>query len=130
MYILSETERTSPPLLYSDGQLHGAARSGYGSACCPPVVDPYTLLALLAGIALATYFLRVALIAMGMGRSLRRGLGLSDITLQVSTGKFRCPFFKSSYDVSFLPSQCQYSVFSLQRLYSKSYRVHGTLVRS
>jgi len=33
--------------------------SGYGhSECCPPVLDPYTLLGLTAGIALATYFLR------------------------------------------------------------------------
>ena len=32
------------------------------SECCPPVVDPYTLIALLAGIALAAYFLRLALV--------------------------------------------------------------------
>ena len=35
---------------------------GYGDDCCPPVVDPYTWLALIAGIALATYFLRVVII--------------------------------------------------------------------
>ena len=39
-------------------QLYGAASGGY-DGCCPPVVDPYTLLALLVGIALATYFLNV-----------------------------------------------------------------------
>ena len=32
------------------------------SECCPPVVDPYTLIALLAGIALAAYFFRLALV--------------------------------------------------------------------
>ena len=39
-------------------ELYGAASGGY-DGCCPPVVDPYTLLALLVGIALATYFLNV-----------------------------------------------------------------------
>ena len=38
---------------FSTGRLLGAASSGYDGDCCPPVVDPYTLLALLAGIALA-----------------------------------------------------------------------------
>jgi hypothetical protein len=35
-----------------------AGSSGYGEECCPPVVDPYTFLALIGGIALATYFLQ------------------------------------------------------------------------
>ena len=48
----SETEARS---------LFGAASSGYGDKCCPPVVDPYTWLALIAGIALATYFLRITI---------------------------------------------------------------------
>ena len=30
-------------------QLVAAASSGYGDDCCPPVVDPYTWLALIAG---------------------------------------------------------------------------------
>ena len=30
--------------------------------CCPPVFDPYTLVALLGGVALATYFLRIVII--------------------------------------------------------------------
>ena len=30
--------------------------------CCPPVFDPYTLVALLGGVALATYFLRLVII--------------------------------------------------------------------
>ena len=37
------------------------ASSGYGETCCPPVVDPYTWLALISGIALATYFLRITI---------------------------------------------------------------------
>ena len=40
-------------------QLYGAASGGHHDGCCPPVVDPYTLLALIVGIALATYFLNV-----------------------------------------------------------------------
>ena len=35
---------------------------GYGSECCPLVVDPYTWLALIGGIALATFFLRQLII--------------------------------------------------------------------
>ena len=36
----------------------------YGSygECCPPVVDPYTYLALLAGIALVTWFLQMTIV--------------------------------------------------------------------
>ena len=34
---------------------------GYGE-CCPPVVDPYTYLALLAGIALVTWFLQMTIV--------------------------------------------------------------------
>jgi hypothetical protein len=65
--------------------LFGAASSGYGSDCCPPVVDPYTLLALLAGIALAAYFLRLALVAK-LARK-KRDVGLNDVTHHVSTGR-------------------------------------------
>ena len=35
-----------------------SASSGYGSDCCPPVVDPLTFIALLAFIAAAAYFLQ------------------------------------------------------------------------
>ena len=49
--------------------LHGA-HSGYGHGCCPLVFNPSTLLALLAGIALATYFLRIVIVTSTiMGRS-------------------------------------------------------------
>ena len=41
--------------------MYGSASSGYESSCCPPVVDPYTWLALISGIALATYFLRITI---------------------------------------------------------------------
>ena len=41
--------------------LFGSASDGYGH-CCPPVFDPSTLLALLVGIALATFFLRLVII--------------------------------------------------------------------
>ena len=50
-------------------QLLGAASDGYGH-CCPPVFDPYTLVALIGGIALATYFLRIVIVTSTiMGRS-------------------------------------------------------------
>jgi hypothetical protein len=42
-------------------RMYGEASSGYGDSCCPPVVDPYTWLALIAGIGLATYFLRITI---------------------------------------------------------------------
>ena len=38
-------------------KLYASASDSYGH-CCPPVFDPYTLVALLGGIALATFFLR------------------------------------------------------------------------
>ena len=41
--------------------LFASSSDEYGH-CCPPVFDPYTLVALLGGIALATYFLRLVII--------------------------------------------------------------------
>ena len=53
----------------SSNPLQAAASGGYGSGeCCPPVVDPYTLFALGAGVALATYFLRVLITVTTVGR--------------------------------------------------------------
>ena len=56
-------DKSSHPSLaraISSDPLNAAASGGYGGGgCCPPVVDPYTLFALGAGVALATYFLRV-----------------------------------------------------------------------
>ena len=43
-------------------QLHVSSYSDPYDQCCPPVFDPYTLVALLGGIALATYFLRIVII--------------------------------------------------------------------
>ena len=53
-------------------QLVGSSSDDYGH-CCPPVFDPYTLVALLGGIALATYFLRIVIITdiMMMGMRFR-----------------------------------------------------------
>ena len=48
----------------------GSHSSGYGDKCCPPVVDPYTWLALIGGIALATFFLQQAIV-MNIGRKKR-----------------------------------------------------------
>ena len=42
-------------------QLSISSSHDYGH-CCPPVFDPYTLVALLGGVALATYFLRIVII--------------------------------------------------------------------
>ncbi len=41
--------------------LFGSSSEDLGH-CCPPVFDPYTLVALLGGVALATYFLRLVII--------------------------------------------------------------------
>ena len=42
-------------------RLVGSSSDDYGH-CCPPVFDPYTLVALLGGIALAAYFLRLVIV--------------------------------------------------------------------
>ena len=42
-------------------RLVASSSDDYGQ-CCPPVFDPYTLVALLGGVALATYFLRLVII--------------------------------------------------------------------
>ena len=54
----------------SHTNLVGSYSDGYGH-CCPPVFDPYTLVALLGGIALATYFLRLVIVTSITGRSFR-----------------------------------------------------------
>ena len=46
--------------------LFGSASDGYGH-CCPSVFDPYTLVALIGGIALATYFLRIVIVTSTIG---------------------------------------------------------------
>ena len=47
--------------------LFGSFSDQYGE-CCPPVFDPSTLIALLAGIALATFFLRLVIIMTMFGK--------------------------------------------------------------
>ena len=47
--------------------LFGSFSDQYGE-CCPPVFDPSTLIALLAGIALATFFLRLVIIMTNFGK--------------------------------------------------------------
>lgn len=49
----------------------GGFSSGYGHQCCPLVVDPLTLTAILGGIAAATAFFNV-LITMTLGRKKRK----------------------------------------------------------
>ena len=59
-------------------QLHVSSSDHYDQ-CCPPVFDPYTLVALLGGIVLATYFLRIVIITddmlMMMNRRFKRQAG-------------------------------------------------------
>ena len=43
---------------YGDYSNTGSYSSGYGSDCCPLVVDPLTFISLLSFVALATYFLQ------------------------------------------------------------------------
>ena len=66
-----KTEDSSGGGVGRSHDLYGGA-SGGGHGCCPPVVDQYTWLALITGIALATYFLRVAVTTNIMGRRRRR----------------------------------------------------------
>ena len=54
-------------------RLFGSPSSSH-EMCCPPVFDPYTLLALLGGIALATYFLRLVIVTTSFGRRRRRDI--------------------------------------------------------
>ena len=54
--------------------LFGSASDGYGH-CCPPVFDPYTLVALLGGVALATYFLRLVIVTTDFVPPRRRSIG-------------------------------------------------------
>ena len=43
------------------GRNYAGSYSDYND-CCPPVFNPYTMIALIGGIALATYFLRIVII--------------------------------------------------------------------
>ena len=52
--------------------LFDSCKSGYGDQCCPLVVDTLSWLALLAGIAVATFILQQAIVANINGRRKRR----------------------------------------------------------
>jgi len=65
--------------LFSSSSLLGASTSGYGEKCCPPVVDPYTWLALIGGIALATFFLQQLIVMTTFGKR-RKRREIEDIT--------------------------------------------------
>ena len=56
--------------------LFGSSSEDY-IQCCPPVFNPYTLVALLGGVALATYFLRLVIITdlLMMGMRFKRQAG-------------------------------------------------------
>ena len=65
----------------SDRALFDFCQGGYGDTCCPLVVDTLSWLALLAGIAVATFLLRNAIIANvnGKRRRKREGVKSEDI---------------------------------------------------
>ena len=65
----------SDPLhpLTGERSLFGSESDGYGQ-CCPPVFDPSTLIALIGGIALATFFLRLVIVTTNFGRSFRSSI--------------------------------------------------------
>ena len=63
--------------------LISSASSGYGH-CCPAVFDPYTLVALVGGIALVTYFLRVVIITTVFAG--KRSFGQDSILTQMWEG--------------------------------------------
>ena len=58
---MSDQTNPAASLFSQRSGLFGSSSDGYGQ-CCPPVFDPYTLVALLGGIALATYFLRLVIV--------------------------------------------------------------------
>ena len=77
--------------------LFGSASDGYGH-CCPPVFDPYTLVALLGGVALATYFLRLVIINQNFGRSFGSFSIYGEQTMNYDTNDmdFNCREFGSN----------------------------------
>ena len=61
----------------------GSDLYGANGECCPPVVDPYTFLALIAGISLATWFLQMVIVMTDFG---------------MGGGRFRRDLFKEKPD--------------------------------
>ena len=57
--------------------------SSHDSGCCPPVVDPVLLAAILAGIAGAAFFLDAVIMKEIMGRRKKRGIGGAAVSLDL-----------------------------------------------
>ena len=68
----------------------GSDLYGANGECCPPVVDPYTFLALIAGISLATWFLQMVIVMTDFG---------------MGGGRFRRDLFKENPDGTGLQKQ-------------------------
>merc|ERR1719278_1466930 len=87
-----QLEGSESEFLGSGRQILGS-HSGYGHGCCSLVFNPSTLLALLAGIALATYFLRLVIVVEQFGGrsfAFELGSGFSSIMgLHASEEKFQ-----------------------------------------
>ena len=82
---VSLTTDTMNPWIWDRSSSEPSSFSSTGTpVCCPNVVDPYTWVALLGGVLLATYFLRLAIINNISRRRKRRGLPLHE-------GKLDCP---------------------------------------
>jgi len=76
--LLSMTLEKVLDVAWSEGPCDASLKLGQGrSDCCPAVVDPYTWLALVAGIALATYFLRVVIVVKAPTGRKKRDMGES-----------------------------------------------------
>ena len=93
--------RSGRQLVGSESEFLGSGRqilgshSGYGHGCCPLVFNPSTLLALLAGIALATYFLRLVIVVENFGRSFPFNLNFGS-GISANVGEFEtCIFLKT-----------------------------------
>ena len=60
----------------------------HGGHCCPLVINPYTWLALVGGVALATYFLRAVIIVETFtGRSFGEDWGVMELMGESATDK-------------------------------------------
>ena len=70
--------------------MFGSDSGDYGH-CCPPVFDPYTLVALVGGIALATYFLRVVIVTTTFAG---RSFGQDSLLEQFWNGKLFCKWLR------------------------------------
>jgi hypothetical protein len=117
----SEAARLGDALLPSARSL--GSYSGGGGSCCPLVFNPYTLFALIAGIALATYFLRLVVVVQAFPpRRRRRSLGgMGDVIEDVMgdfMGESRSPRRFSMISPRHLLPLAGYQCKGLQRVES------------